>query len=471
MTMPSIFARNPRTGERDYGFTPFSPADLAQRCADLRAHQPAWLAMGVQARAAVMQQWKSELGQRREALVQAIAADTGRWGESELEFTSIMDTIDRWCRTAPALLETPDEKPVSIPFVTLKNEVVPYGLVGVISPWNFPLILSLIDAIPALMAGCAVIVKPSEVTPRFVDVVQQAIEAVPALREVFCFVQGSGETGAALIEQVDVLCFTGSVGTGRKVGEQCAKRFIPAFLELGGKDPVVVLDSADIDRATTSILWGSMVNNGHSCMSIERVYVARPIFDPFVQRLSDKAKKLTLNLDDMRQGQIGPIIAEPQIGIIRAHLQDAFAKGAVATAGGSLIERGGTWCEPTVLVNCNHQMQIVMDETFGPIAPVMPFDSVDEAIQLANDTRYGLSAAVFAGDVEAARAVGKRIRAGAISLNDTCLTAMLHEGEKQSFGFSGLGGSRMGPVAIKRFFRVQAMYANRLDGNVPWWFK
>jgi acyl-CoA reductase-like NAD-dependent aldehyde dehydrogenase len=469
--MTTLFARNPRTGVHDYAFEPPSRDELLKICAHLRQHQPGWAEMGVQARAAVLQQWKSELEQRREALISAIATDTGRWAESELEFTSIMGTIDRWCRTAPALLDTPDEKPVSIPFVTLKNEIVPYALVGVISPWNFPLILSLIDAIPALMAGCAVLVKPSEITPRFVVVLLQAIEAVPLLREVFRFVQGAGDTGAAIIEQVDVLCFTGSVATGRKVGEQCAKRFIPSFLELGGKDPVIVLESANLDRATASILWGSMVNNGHSCMSIERVYVARPIFDDFVQMLSNKAQKLTLNLDDMRQGQIGPIIAEPQIAIIRAHLQDAFAKGAVATAGGALIERGGTWCQPTVLIHCNHHMQVIADETFGPIAPVMPFDTLDEAIQLANDTRYGLSAAVFAGDVETARAVGKRIRAGAISLNDTCLTAILHEGEKQSFGFSGLGGSRMGPVAIKRFFRVQAMYANRLDGNVPWWFK
>ena len=197
---------------------------------------------------------------------------------------------------------------------------------------------------------------------------------------------------------MDVVCFTGSVPTGKRVGAQAAARFIPAFLELGGKDPAVVLKDADLDRATSAILWGGTANAGQSCLSIERVYVDRSIHDEFVALLAAKANKLKLAAPGIDDGALGPIIAGRQVAIIDDHLRDAAAKGAVTDAGGTLETiGGGTYCPATVLTNVNHSMKVMTEETFGPILPVMAFDSVDEAVRLANDTQYGLSAAVFAG--------------------------------------------------------------------------
>jgi acyl-CoA reductase-like NAD-dependent aldehyde dehydrogenase len=361
-------------------------------------------------------------------------------------------------------------KNTAIPFIALQQTSVPYPLVGVISPWNFPLLLSTIDTIPALLAGCGVIVKPSEIAPRFVAPLKTALSAVPELRDVLTFVEGAGETGSILIENVDLVCFTGSVATGRKVAEAAAKRFIPAFLELGGKDPAIVLESADLELATSAILWGSVVNTGQSCLSIERIYVAESIFDKFYHQLVAKAHRLQLAYPTVESGEIGPIIAERQAAIISGHLLDAVEKGAVIHCGGVIEDLGGGWwCRPTVLTQVNHSMKVMTEETFGPIMPIMPFSTVEEAVSLANDSIYGLSAAVFASESEALE-VAQQIEAGAISINDAGLTAIMHEGEKNAFKFSGMGGSRMGAAALKRFMRKKAILIKTNATNDPWWF-
>jgi acyl-CoA reductase-like NAD-dependent aldehyde dehydrogenase len=288
---------------------------------------------------------------------------------------------------------------------------------------------------------------------------------------VLSFVEGAGETGAALIDNVDLVCFTGSIATGKKVAEAAAKRFIPAFLELGGKDPAIVLESADIELATQAILWGSVVNTGQSCLSIERIYVAEAIFDKFYHQLVTKAHNLQLAYPTVESGEIGPIISERQATIINEHISDAVEKGAVIHCGGQIEELGGgLWCRPTVLTKVNHSMKVMTEETFGPIMPVMSFATVEEAVNLANDSIYGLSAAVFAETETEALAVAQQIDAGAISINDAALTAIMHEGEKNAFKFSGLGGSRMGATALKRFLRKKAFLIKTNSTRDPWWF-
>jgi succinate-semialdehyde dehydrogenase / glutarate-semialdehyde dehydrogenase len=404
-------------------------------------------------------------------LIQALVADTGRLDVSVLEVDSFLGSLDRWCRLAPDLLQR-EERNTAIPFIRIQQTAVPYSLVGIISPWNFPLLLSTIDMIPALLAGCAVVVKPSEIAPRFVEPLMQAIAEVPSLQAVLTYIAGAGETGANLIEQVDLICFTGSVATGRKVAAAAAQRFIPAFLELGGKDPAIVLDSADLDLATSALLWGSVVNTGQSCLSIERIYVADSIVEPFVDQLVTKAKALQLAYPTVKDGQIGPIIAERQATIIADHLQDAIAKGAIVHCGGKVEPLdSGLWCRPTVLTNVNHSMKVMTEETFAPIMPVMSFSTLEEAIDLANDTIYGLSAAVFAGTEHEAIAIAQQIDAGAISINDAALTAIMHEGEKNAFKFSGMGGSRMGAAALKRFMRKKALLIKTGAIADPWWFQ
>ncbi|MBD1913854.1 MULTISPECIES: aldehyde dehydrogenase family protein [unclassified Leptolyngbya] len=466
----SIGVRNPRTGQVDYHITPPIPDELTELCGGLRNAQVDWQQKGLDARIEALQQWKQAVQAQRDELIEALVADTGRLGVSVLEVDSFLGSLDRWCHIAPELLQG-EERNTAIPFIRLQQTAVPYPLVGVISPWNFPLLLSTIDTIPALLAGCAVVVKPSEIAPRFLKPLMEAIASVPALQSVLTYIEGAGETGADLIEQVDLICFTGSVATGRKVASAAAQKFIPAFLELGGKDPAIVLDSADLELATSALLWGSVVNTGQSCLSIERIYVADSIVEPFVDRLVNKAKELQLAYPTVKDGPIGPIIAERQATIISEHLEDAFAKGAIAHCGGRVETlEGGLWCRPTVLTNVNHSMKVMTEETFAPIMPVMPFSSVEEAIALANDTIYGLSAAVFAGTEGEAIAIAEQLDAGAISINDAALTAIMHEGEKNAFKFSGMGGSRMGAAALRRFMRRKALLIKTGAIADPWWF-
>jgi aldehyde dehydrogenase (NAD+) len=466
-----IEVRNPRTGKFDYVIIPPPPRLLAQQCNRARRAQTQWYQLGVEGRITALKQWKEAILAVRQQLTDALVNDTGRLSISILEIDSFLSSIDRWCDLAPDLLQT-SAKNTSIPFIALQQAFVPYPLVGVISPWNFPLLLSMIDTIPALLAGCAVVVKPSKTTPRFVAPLLTALNTVNHLRDVLIFIEGTGETGTALIDYVDLICFTGSVSTGRRVGEAAAKRFIPAFLELGGKDPAIVLESANVDLATSAILWGAVVNTGQSCVSIERIYVAEAIFEEFYHQLVAKAHRLQLAYPNIDSGQIGPIIAERQAALISDHLADAVEKGAVVHCGGKVEELGGGWwCRPTVLTQVNHSMKVMTEETFGPIMPVMSFRSLEEAVYLANDSIYGLSAAVFAGSQEEALVVARQINAGGVSINDASLTAMMHEGEKNAFKFSGIGGSRMGAAAFQRFLRKQAFLIKTNSTHDPWWFE
>jgi acyl-CoA reductase-like NAD-dependent aldehyde dehydrogenase len=469
MTKP-IEVRNPRTGKFDYVIIPPPPRLLSQQCNRIRRAQANWQKIGIEGRIEALQQWKQAILSAREQLTEALVNDTGRLSISVMEIDSFLASIERWCGLAPQLLQE-TAKNTSIPFISLQQASVPYPLVGVISPWNFPLLLSTIDTIPALLAGCAVIVKPSEIAPRFVAPLMSTINTIPKLRDVLTFVEGAGQTGADLIEYVDLICFTGSVETGRRVAAAAAKNFIPAFLELGGKDPAIVLESANLELATSAILWSSVFNSGQACHSIERIYVAESIYEKFYHQLITKAHHLQLAYPTIDRGQIGPIITENQAAIINEHLQDAVSQGAVIHCGGKVEELGGAWwCRPTVLTEVDHSMKVMTEETFGPIMPVMPFSTIEEAINLANDSMYGLSAAVFADSQESALTVAQQIDAGAISINDASLTAIMHEGEKNAFKFSGIGGSRMGAAAIKRFMRKKAYLIKTNSQPDPWWF-
>ena len=466
-----IEVRNPRTGKIDYWITPPTGDRLTEICSSLRQSQVDWQQGGLAKRIEALQLWKQVIISHKEELINALVIDTGRLLESVLEVDSFVSSIDRWCRLAPDLLQT-ESRTTAIPFINLEQQLVPHPLVGVISPWNFPLLLSAIDTIPALLAGCAAIVKPSEIAPRFIEPLTKTIASVPQLQDILAYVPGAGDTGSALIESVDLVCFTGSVATGKKVATAAAKQFIPAFLELGGKDPAIVLASADLELATSAILWGSVVNAGQSCLSIERIYVAESICDRFVEILVAKAKKLNLAYPSVEEGHIGPIIAEKQAEIIAEHLQDALAKGAAVRCGGTVEKLGGgNWCRPTVLTEVDRSMKIMTEESFAPIMPVMPFSSPEEAISLANDTSYGLSAAIFADSEAEARSVANHLEAGAVSINDAGLTAFIHEAEKNAFKLSGMGGSRMGSAALTRFMRKKAFLIKTNSLEDPWWFK
>lgn len=452
--------RNPRTGERDYEIVPLDENAVAAAAARLREGQFDWAAKSVEQRSAILLQWAKAIEAHVDDIAAALTLDTGRKGISRIEVPGIPGMIRRWTGSAADIIaeHSPSGSPTAQPMIATTTRLVPYPLVGVISPWNFPLTLALIDAIPALMAGCAVLIKPSEVTPRFIRPLVKTIEEIPELAAVLAVIEGDGTTGAAMIEHVDYVCFTGSVATGRKVGEAAARAFIPASLELGGKDPMLVLASADPAKAAETALRASIVNAGQACQSIERVYVAREIAEPFMEALVDKARAVRLNHPDIGSGDIGPFIFEKQAAIVQAQIDDAVAKSANVLAGGHVENLdGGLYLRPTVLSGVTPDMALITEETFGPVIPVTIFDDVDEAVQLANDSIYGLSAAVIAGTAEEAESIAVRLKAGGVSINDGSLTSMVWEAEKSSFGLSGLGASRMGESGLLRFFRRQAL--------------
>ncbi len=476
MSSPAMIQlRNPRTGQPDGSIRSTTVDELKTSSAHLHIAQRRWSELSPQSRAGFLLEWKDALLGAREDIVSALIADTGRKKESHQEFDAFIGAIDRWARVGVELLTADHRFTSSMGFVDIDRVYRPLGVVGIISPWNFPLVLSTIDALPALMAGCAVMLKPSEVTPRFIGPLRATLGAIPALDAVFDIVVGDGSVGAQMIEQglVDAICFTGSVPTGRKVAAMAAGAFIPAFLELGGKDAAIVCETADLDLATSALLWGSTSNAGQACQSIERIYVQKSVVAPFVELLSAKASNIGLCFPDINEPGLGPIIAERQIAVIEKHLSDAVSKGATITVGSTAVERlgGGAWVKATVLSGATHDMLIMREETFGPFLPVMSFDTVEQAISLANDSAFGLSAAVFAGTERQALDIARRLDAGAVSINDSTLTAFMWEGEKHSFKSSGLGGSRMGPAGLLRFVRSQAMLIKQNAPNPdPWWY-
>jgi acyl-CoA reductase-like NAD-dependent aldehyde dehydrogenase len=460
----TIPVRNPRTGATDFTFPAASQQEVAEKSARLRRNQKVWAARPITERVGIMRRWIAELVAHAKVIGAADGADTGGCHTSQFTAFIAVANINGWCEDAEAVLSRAHVSGTSLtmPSVEISSQLVPYPLVGVISPWNAPMMLSLLDAVPALFAGSAVLLKPSEVTPRFVEPLMHTVRKVPELAEVFDVVLGDGRTGQDVVANVDLICFTGSVPNGRKVAVACAERLIPCFLELGGKDPAIVTADADIDRATTAILRGGVYATGQVCYSVERVYVHESIHDRFVDELVSKAKQVRLNDQDPLNGHIGPFIFVRQPQIVESHLKDALAKGAkVLTGGVTESLGGGLYMRPTVVTEVNHTMLLMRDETFGPILPVMRFRTIEEAIALANDTEFGLTASVIAGSEEEGMRIAAQVNAGSVFVQDTFLTfGKLRKVGTNSFGVSGLGGSRTGPDSIMRFLRRKAILSN-----------
>lgn len=470
-----IEARDPRTGRGDYAWTPTDPAALADVVTQARAAQPGWAALGLEGRIAVLERWRDAIAAAQPALIAAVSADTGRLAESLREAGNMGRWIDRWAAAARlALAETEGPADHLIPGFRHAGQFEPLGVVGIISPWNFPMSLSVMDAIPALLAGCAVIIKPSEVTPRFVEPLAATFADIPELSGVLTYVRGAGDLGAALVDQADGIVFTGSTATGRKVAQQAAARLVPCFVELGGKDAAVVLEGADLEAAARAIVTGATLGAGQQCYSTERIYVEAGIHDAFLELLVAKAQALRLAWPEPGDGQIGPLIHAPQAEIIARHLDDARSRGATIHCGGEIeTHGGGLWVRPTVLSGVDHSMTVMREETFGPLLPVMAFTTEDELAGLMNDTDYGLSGAVFGPEDRALRVAGQ-MRAGGICINDAGATPFFIGDPgvcgSDAFGCSGLGGTRHGPDSILRFVRRKLLLINRAKGRSAWWY-
>jgi betaine-aldehyde dehydrogenase len=469
----SFEVRNPATGDVIRSVAIDSPESVRETVARVRASQAEWEALGIKGRYRYLGRLRDWILDNYDRVADTMQEETGKVrADAAGEAVYLTDIINFYGSRGDRYIGEEKIRPHSalVAAKKLRVQYRPYPVVGVISPWNFPLILSLGDAIPALTAGAAVVIKPSEFTPLGLIEMVDAWKNEIGAPDVLDTVQGMGETGSALVDEVDFIQFTGSDRTGRKVMARAAETLTPVSLELGGKDPMIVLRDANVDRAANAAAWGGMMNSGQICMSVERIYVEEPVYDEFVE-------KLTAEVSGLRQGPDGPayendvgaMTSPNQTAIVEDHVSDALAGGARALTGGKRREGPGDYFEPTVLVDVDHSMKVMRDETFGPVVGVMKVRDEEEALRLANDTRYGLSGSVF-GAKRHAEQVARRVECGAINVNDVLTNYFAANVPMGGWKESGIG-FRHGEYGIKKFCRPESIVITRFGGKrEPLWY-
>ena len=442
--------------------------DVREAVERARKVQPEWAALPIEERARTLGRALKLVVERQDEIVETVLAETAKTPSEALsmEVFASCDVLSYYAKRAARFLRPERRRLHGMLRFMKRLQVVyrPLGVVGVITPWNGPFILSLNPTAQALVAGNAVLLKPSEVTPRSGALAAEILMDAGVPDGVLQVLTGDGETGAALCEAgVDKVCFTGSVATGRKVAAACGERLVPCTLELGGKDPMIVCADADLDSAAGGALAGAYMNTGQYCCGTERVYVVDEVADAFTEKVVERAAAL-------RQGasgefDLGAIFWDRQLEVIERHMADAVEKGATVRVGGRRNpELAGLYYEPTVLTGVDHDMLIMREETFGPILPIMRVRDEEEALRLANDSAYGLSATVWTKDAYKASELAKRIEAGGVCINDMTVTYGCPEAP-----FGGLKDSGVGQVngesGLKSYCHALPILSDRFGGK------
>ena len=394
--------------------------DVVEAVRRARIAQQAWAGCDLRERRAVFLRYHDLLLQRQAQVLDLVQAETGKARISAFEeLADVALTARYYANTAPKHLR-PARRQGAWPGLTRTTERhVPKGVVGVISPWNYPLSLAVSDAIPALLAGNGVVLKPDAQTPFTALLAVELLIEAGLPRNLFQVVTGSGPVlGSALIGQVDYLMFTGSTATGRLVAEQCGRQLIDFSAELGGKNPMLVLADADMAKTVEGAVRACFANSGQLCISVERIYVEDAVYDDFVAAFVDRVRRIRLAAGLGWDADMGSLTGTPQLDQVRRHVADALAKGARVLAGGrARPDLGPLFYEPTVLEGVTDDMEVAGEETFGPVVTVHRVTGVDEAIERANDSRYGLNASIWTTPSRGAQ-IAARLRAGTVNINE-----------------------------------------------------
>jgi acyl-CoA reductase-like NAD-dependent aldehyde dehydrogenase len=470
-TSGQVRSIDPATGETWRVWRATSPEEVEAAVARARSAQPAWAARSLGERRRVINRFRGHLLERRAELAALIQREAGK-PEAEAMMADVITTLDvaRFCvRHGPRVLRARTMIPTNIALwrkrVTIEQE--PFGVIGIISPWNYPLFLPASSTLAALIAGNAVVLKPSELTPATAIRLGELLHESGVPADVMQVLPGDGTIGAALTDaSIDKLFFTGSVATGRKVAAACASRLIPCALELGGSDPAIVLEDADLDTTVSGILWGRFSNAGQTCVAPKRAIVLDAVHDAFVDRLATAVGQLVLG-SGASGSDVGPMIRPSQLDALEAQLRDARLHGAHVVS----HARGDRhFFAPTVVSNVTRDMRIAREETFGPLLAIIRVKDDDEAVSVANDTPFGLSASIWSRDLARARGIAARIAAGTVQINDAVsvvgMADVPHGGVKES----GIGRLH-GEAGLRECVREKAIVVDPFPSwRQPWWF-
>jgi acyl-CoA reductase-like NAD-dependent aldehyde dehydrogenase len=451
-----------------------TPSQVREATAGAHAAQREWARKSHAQRAEVLKRFQQSVLDRADEIADLIVRENGKTRNEALfmEVLPVADLTHYFARHSARLLR--DERVPLHMFPHKKSYLrfYPRGVIGIISPWNYPFSIPAGDAVMALMAGNGVVLKPSEFTPLIAEKLRALLEEAGLPRGLVAVVQGKGDIGSELIRSgVDMVVFTGSVATGRKVNVAAAEQMIPCVLELGGKDPAIVLPDADLDTAALKIAWGAFANSGQTCASVERVYVHESVAEAFTGKVVALTQKLRQGEPNSHDVDVGAMTTQMQVDIVKRHLDDARKKGAKVLAGGEVIatEEGGRYVQPTVLTDVTHDMAIMRDETFGPMLPIMTFRTEDEAVRLANDSPYGLSAYVFTRDRAKADQIANRLLAGTVMHNDALYTHAAPETPWGGVKSSGLGRVH-GKHGLRDLCEVRHVNLERFNFPAFWYY-